>query len=110
MSSFLPLLGLHLVGGSSRLEGNVFIGSQPVCDDYWNITEAGVVCRQLGLGEAVNATSNSHYGEVPDNFAMDDVACAGTERTLQSCRHKTVDNCDTTEGSGVVCSGGAVTG
>ena len=28
--------GVRLVGGSSSREGNVFIGGQPVCDDYWD--------------------------------------------------------------------------
>ena len=44
---------IRLVGGSTDNEGNVQIcysnawGS--ICDDYWDIADSNVVCRQLGL-------------------------------------------------------------
>ncbi len=44
------------------------------------------------------------YGWVPDTFAMDDVACLGSESHIRNCSHKTTDNCGERDGAGVVCA------
>ena len=52
---------VRIVGGPSSLEGRVevcFGGTWgTVCDDFWGIQEANVVCRQLGFSGAGEITT-----------------------------------------------------
>merc|ERR1719315_313692 len=82
---------LELRGGNT-MQGNVYVNGKPVCDDYWNLDDAKVVCRMLGF-QAVRATSKSKFGRVENDFAMDDVRCLGTETDIANCPHSTTDNC-----------------
>ena len=62
-----------------------------------------MVCRQLGFSGAASATIDSHFGNVPTDFAYDNVNCSGNEDALDECTHLDSENCDLTEGAGVIC-------
>ena len=83
-------------------EGNVFINNQPVCDDFWDESDAIVVCRMLGFSGGIPKTG-SHFGPVSTNFAMDNVFCTGTEESLLDCPHSSSHDCEAQEGAGVIC-------
>ena len=60
-----------LKGGRNNNQGNVFVGDLPICDDDWTLTNANVVCKQLGFIGALQYTKESRFGSTSSNFVMD---------------------------------------
>ena len=103
---------LRLVGGSSHSEGRVEVyyynyGWGTVCDDGWDNTDAGVVCRQLGFGSSGTAIGSAYFGQGSGPILLDSVTCSGSESTLASCGHLGVGvtrSCYHSEDAGVRCT------
>jgi len=65
-----------------------------VCGDSWSILEAGVVCRQLGLGFASDAIQSNFFGNgeaMP--MSISGIECRGNEGNLAECLHDKLMNC-----------------
>lgn len=125
LSCYVPDFGLtrriRIVGGRNPMEGRVEVqvGRKwgPVCSHDWTATEAMVVCRQLGLGYALQAVQDVWYfagSEGADEVLMTGTRCSGNEIGLQFCSHdgKKQRKCgdprrSMTPFAGVICSQGS---
>ncbi|KAG1952920.1 scavenger receptor cysteine-rich type 1 protein M130-like [Pimephales promelas] len=101
---------LRLSGGLGRCSGrlevyhNAVWGS--VCADLWDISDAQVVCRQLGCGDALRADGNSVFGAGEGVVWMNRVECRGNEIHLWDCPHslKNHTDCSHKDHAGLTCA------
>merc|ERR1712121_47465 len=110
LASATATTNVRLVGGDSPNEGRVEIYHDgawgTVCDDSWDITDAGVVCNSLGFAGALEALSSAAFGEGTGDILLDEVSCSGTETSIFDCGNSGigVNNCGHHEDAGVKCA------
>ena len=103
------ILAVRLVNGPDNATGRVEVYYNgtwgTVCDDFWDIDDARVVCRQLGFRNALDAYRRAHYGQGTGPIFLDNVHCRGDESALISCSYREVSyhSCDHSEDAGVRC-------
>ncbi|MGH0149152.1 UNVERIFIED_CONTAM: hypothetical protein FKN15_014477 [Acipenser sinensis] len=106
----LVCVGYRLVNGSDSCSGRVELHHEgvwgTVCDRYWDLQDATVLCQQLNCGYAVAVLGQAHFGEGSDPIWADKFSCEGMETHLSKCpisawRHKP---CTHVNDVGIVCS------
>ncbi|MGH0149149.1 UNVERIFIED_CONTAM: hypothetical protein FKN15_014474, partial [Acipenser sinensis] len=101
---------VRLVNGgtcSGRVE--VFREGQwgTVCDEGWDLVDAGVVCQQLGCGSALEAPGSNYFGAGSGPVWLTGGSCSGGESALRDCGSGRWDkhSCASRESAGVNCTG-----
>ncbi|XP_039630680.1 deleted in malignant brain tumors 1 protein-like isoform X2 [Polypterus senegalus] len=101
---------IRLVKGSDKCSGSLELNYtnqwEAICHEYWTMTEANVVCRELGCGYAIEAPINFSFGDVSHSFWYGEVWCTGNEPSLLGCNFKTKKDhwCNSGQNVGAVCS------
>ncbi|XP_022099140.1 scavenger receptor cysteine-rich domain-containing group B protein-like [Acanthaster planci] len=103
---------IRLVGGPNRTSGRVEVHKDgnwgTICDNDWDLTDASVLCRQLGFSDAEEATTGAHFGQGEGQVILDGVACSGSESKITDCPSFCWERtqCNHTQDAGVVCHEG----
>ncbi|XP_043092908.1 deleted in malignant brain tumors 1 protein-like [Puntigrus tetrazona] len=104
-------VNVRLVDGPSPCSGRVEVLHRgqwgTVCDDFWDLKDASVVCRELDCGEPVDVLSDAHFGQGSGPVWMSFVMCNGSESTLKNCGSLGwgKSRCHHFKDAGVICSG-----
>ncbi|XP_072903127.1 scavenger receptor cysteine-rich type 1 protein M130-like [Hemitrygon akajei] len=81
--------GPRLVDGENRCSGRVEVlhGDQwgTICDEYFSLEDAAVVCEQLQCGGVNASIRNSYSGEGNGPMWKDDYRCLGNESKIADC-------------------------
>ena len=103
---------VRLVGGSNDAEGRVEVmydGSWgTICDSWWDLRDARVVCRIAGFDGALDAPRSARFGQGSSRVLLTHVSCDGTEDNLADCAHAEIGRytCSHSRDAGAVCYSG----
>ena len=100
------LRGPLSANGTGRVE--ILFGGEwgTVCDDFWDMYDAQVVCRELGYMYVARVLPGILAPHGTGKIWLDNVHCTGNEKNLSSCSHNGWGNhgCTHVNDAGVECS------
>uniref|UniRef100_A0A1X7U110 Deleted in malignant brain tumors 1 protein n=1 Tax=Amphimedon queenslandica TaxID=400682 RepID=A0A1X7U110_AMPQE len=78
-----------------------------ICDDYWDNSDASVICKQLGFSPYGAIAKTSFYSENHLPHIIFNMSCNGDEESIFNCSYSaevpTGSNCHSTEDASVIC-------
>ncbi|KAI7792165.1 putative deleted in malignant brain tumors 1 protein, partial [Triplophysa rosa] len=98
-----------LVDGDDACSGRVEIlypkwGWGTICDEDWNLLGGDVICKELGCGSAIYATTGSTFNKGTGPIWTFNKNCSGAESHVKSCLAiGTANTCNHNKEAGVVC-------
>ncbi|MGH0149153.1 UNVERIFIED_CONTAM: hypothetical protein FKN15_014478 [Acipenser sinensis] len=101
----------RLVGGPDSCSGRVELQYDgqwgTVCDRYWDLQDATVLCKQLNCGYAVSVPGQAWFGEGSGDVRADIFNCDGSETHISNCSISAWGRgaCTHSNDAGVNCSG-----
>ncbi|XP_072112999.1 scavenger receptor cysteine-rich domain-containing protein DMBT1-like [Mobula birostris] len=101
---------LRLTGGMDNCSGRVEVlrGETwgTVCDVFWDLKDASVVCNHLHCGPVLSAKAGAFFGEGNGSIWKDVTECRGNEMRLNDCRISSWGDqpCTHKNDAGVICS------
>ena len=77
-----------------------------ICDWYWDLADATVVCHQLGYLRAVGAPRSAAFGPGTGPSWYSNVRCTGSEHRLTECRKSGLSGnaCSHSRDAGAICT------
>ncbi|XP_060566618.1 deleted in malignant brain tumors 1 protein-like [Ruditapes philippinarum] len=101
---------VRLVNGSNQYEGRLEVWHYgtwgTVCDDYFDVLSAKVVCKMLKYPHAdPTVFGAAHFGRGTLSTLLDDVKCTGSETSVFQCPHYDWrdNDCSNNEDVGILC-------
>ena len=79
-----------------------------VCGDGWDLSDAQVVCNELGIGNSSAVRYDAFYGEGNGKILVSNSRCVETELSIKKCSHRGwgLENCSHSQDVGVKCVSG----
>ncbi|MGH0185142.1 UNVERIFIED_CONTAM: hypothetical protein FKN15_017206 [Acipenser sinensis] len=100
----------RLVGGPDSCSGRVELQYDgqwgTVCDRYWDLQDATVLCKQLNCGYAVSVPGQARFGKGSGDVRTDIFDCDGSETHISNCSISAWGQgaCTHSNDAGVKCS------
>ncbi|XP_070556087.1 uncharacterized protein [Ptychodera flava] len=89
-----------LTNGTTPYEGRVEMltekyGWTPVCDEHWDMSDADVLCRDIGYMEGAMSHDSPRTGDVTlSTSCVVNVTCKASSTTFQECSHNIISDCN----------------